>query len=245
MINNLNFGNNAFRFSRVVKILFAFLFLVSFSSCSLAQRSKAGNGNVTIENRAVSFFYNLNTSGVFKVVLQPGETESVKVETDENLQELIIVDVKNETLYLSMKKNSNFRNATKMTIYVTFKNLVEVKNSMVGNLSTNGVIKQDKLKYTSSAVGASNLEIEVNELDLNISAVGKTEITGKATNCKFVNSAIGSFDGSELIVENMKLKNSAVGSTSVNAQNLDLKNSAVGKTTNKNKNASKIIDEDN
>jgi Putative auto-transporter adhesin, head GIN domain len=245
MLNNVKFRNNAFGITKAGKKLFGFLLVATFTNCSFAQRNQSGSGTVTAESRPVTSFNKIIAAGVFKVILKQTGTESVTVETDDNLQKLVLVEVSGETLTLTMKKNSNFRNSTKMNVYVTLKNITELNNSMVGNLSSDGVLKTDNFKYTSSAVGGCDISVDVTKLDLNISAVGKTEITGKATNCKFINSAVGSFEGSDLIVENMKLNNSAVGRTTVNAQNLDLKNSAVGKTINKNKTASKAVEEDN
>jgi hypothetical protein len=217
-----------------MKILIFFFLVSSFYGCLPAQNRKTGSGHVTTENRPVSSFNTIDANGVFKVVLKQGTEESVFVETDDNLQELVQVHVENNTLKLDMKKNSNFGKATKMTVTVNFKSVDAIKNNLVGSLSSNGPIHSGKLKYTSAAVGNTELSLDVSDLDLSLNAVGATLITGTATNCNFTNSAVGSFDGDQFIVESMKLKNNAVGSTSVNAKNLELDNNGVGKITNKN-----------
>jgi hypothetical protein len=217
-----------------MKFLMFFFAVSFFYGCLLAQNRKTGSGHVTTENRAVSGFNNIDANGVFKVVLKQGTEESVIVETDDNLQELIQVRVENNTLQLGMKKNSSFGKATKMTVTVNFKSVNAIKNNLVGSLVSDGTIHAEKLKYSSAAVGKTELNLDVSDLDLSLEAVGSTVITGKATNCNFTNTAVGSFDGDDFKVENMKLKNNAVGSTAVNAKNLELDNNGVGKITNKN-----------
>jgi Putative auto-transporter adhesin, head GIN domain len=220
-----------------------FFAILLFAGCSFAQNNVVGSGNVTTENRTISSFNKIKLDGVANVFLKQSGEESVKVEADDNLQELIIVEVKDNVLHVKMRKNSNFKKSKKMVVYISFKNIDELHNSLVGNLESDGAIKLDKLKYISSAVGKSSMHIEVENLDMNISAVGNTELEGKAKNCSFVNSAVGNFDGADLEVETIKLRNSAVGNTTYNAKNADVKNSAIGKTKNKNKNAAKAAEE--
>jgi Putative auto-transporter adhesin, head GIN domain len=209
--------------------------------CStFAQKNQIeGSGNVTTQSRTISSFKKIELDGVFKVQLKQGGEDAVQVEADDNLQDLITVSVANETLKVGMKKKINFKKSKKMIVHITFKDINEINNKLVGHLSGIGAITLDKLKYTSNAVGHTELDLKVTDLEMNLSSVGHTNLEGKVTTCNFTNSAVGNFDGSELVVENMKLNNSAVGNTTINAQNLNLKNSAIGKLTNKNKTAKK------
>jgi hypothetical protein len=223
-----------------MKHLIILLCMAALYCSTFAQKNQIeGSGNVTKQSRTITSFKKIELDGVFKVQLKQGNEEGIAVEADDNLQELITVSVENEILKIGMKKKINFRKSKKMIVHVTFKNIDEINNKMVGHLTGEGAIKLDKLKYTSSAVGHTELDLTVSDLDMNLTSVGHTTLEGKVTTCNFTNSAVGNFDGGELVVDNMKLKNSAVGNTIVNAQNLNVKNSAMGKLMNKNKSAKK------
>lgn len=218
-----------------MKTILSLLLVVTITSCKISFNGKRGSGNVTTENRSISNFTKIKAEGVFKVYLKQTDVDGVKVETDDNLQEYIEVFVKDQTLMVRMKKNTSIGNSTKMNVYVSFKQVDEIVNSMVGNLESEGAINADKLTFISTAVGGTALDLIVNNLDMNISAVGNTKISGKAENCNFVNSAVGNFDGKDLLIKNLTLKNTAVGNTTYNALSEKIDNSAIGKTTNVNK----------
>jgi hypothetical protein len=207
--------------------------LFTCTSCiSIGQRSIKGSGNVTTEKKQVTDFENLDISGVFNVILKQSDKADVTVEADDNLQQYVIVENRNNTLYVKTKEKINIRGAKKTNIYISLVNISKLKNSLVGNLSTSGVIALKNIDINTSAVGNTTLNVKVDNLSLQISAVGNTDIEGSAPNCSITNSAVGNLDAAKLAVEKMTLKNSAVGNTTVNAKTLTLDNNAVGKTKN-------------
>ncbi len=223
-----------------MKHLIILLCMAALYCSTFAQKNQIeGSGNVNTQNRTINSFKKIELDGIFKVQLKQGNEETVQVETDDNLQDLVTVTVTNEILKVSMKKKMNFRNSKKMIVHISFKNIDEINNKLVGHVNGEGTLTLEKLKYISNAVGHTELDLKVTNLDMDLSTVGHTTLSGKVATCNFVNSSVGNFDGGELVVDNMKLKNNAVGKTTINAQNLGLKNSAIGKLTNKNKSAKK------
>jgi hypothetical protein len=215
-----------------MKLVIGVIIMASIICSNTACKQKTGSGKVTTQSRAVNGFNKIKLAGVFKVILRQDNIDAVKVETDDNLQPYVEVMVNNQTLLIRMKENTSITKATKMIVYVSFKNINEIQNKMVGNLVSDGTINADKLTYISTAVGGTNLALAVNNLDMNISAVGNTTLTGKAITCNFVNSAVGNFDGKELLIDNLTIKNTAVGNTYYNALTEKVDNNAVGKMTN-------------
>ncbi len=217
-----------------MKLLVSLLLCFSLVSCTLAQRGIKGSGNIITENRTVSDFNKLELSGVFNVVITQGNENKVSVETDDNLQELVIIENNGSTLVAKNKRGSRFKKSTKMIVYITYKNLTDIKNSLVGNLSSSNLLAQPNFNYKSSAVGNADLKLEVNTLNIDISAVGNTRIEGKATNCDLNNSSVGNYMAGDLIVEDMTLHNTAVGNTTYHAKKVSKRTgSPVGKSTNK------------
>ncbi len=72
-------------------IVLAFLSL-AFSGCSMVSlgRQLRGSGNVTTEQREVTAFTAITVSGVGEVVITQGDTDRLTVETDDNLQGVMI-----------------------------------------------------------------------------------------------------------------------------------------------------------
>jgi Putative auto-transporter adhesin, head GIN domain len=217
-----------------MKFLLNLLLCLSLVSCTLAQRGVKGSGTVTTENRPVSDFSKLELSGVFNVVIAQGSENKVSVETDDNLQELVTIENNGSTLIAKNKRGSRFRKSTKMNVYITYKNITDIKNTLVGNLSSSNLLAQSSFNYKSSAVGNTDLKLEVSTLNIDISTVGNTKIEGKATTCDLNNSSVGNYIAGNLIVEEMALHNSAVGNTTYHAKKVTKRTgSPVGKSTNK------------
>ena len=80
-----------------------------------------GSGNVVTKDRAVQPFDAIDASGVYSLVLIQGNKEEVKIEADDNLQELFEVKNEGSKLKVNMKKDVNFNSATKLKVTITFK----------------------------------------------------------------------------------------------------------------------------
>jgi Putative auto-transporter adhesin, head GIN domain len=214
------------------KILFAFAAMLGTTGM-YAQGNDGRNANVVNREVSVGDFSAIDLSGVMNVYLGKGDKTAVRVEADEKVQDKIEVGTTGNTLFVKTKKGK-ISNVKKINVYITFVNLSEIHNKLVGNLKSNDLINEKNLLYKSSAVGNTNLQLDVQNLNVEISAVGNTEFTGKATNCDFDNSSIGNVRAGGLLVDNMNLKTSAVGNLEYNAKNtVSLKSNGIGKVTNK------------
>ena len=61
-----------------------------------------GSGNVITKEISVKSFDELNASGVFNLLLSQGDKESLKIEADDNLMDLFIVENEGSTLKIKM-----------------------------------------------------------------------------------------------------------------------------------------------
>ena len=110
------------------KMLLALTIGATLSQTAIAQNNKSetleGNGKSVTKDIAVSSFSELKASGVYELRLSQGDKESVKIEADENLQDLFQVKNEGNKLVIDMKKlkNINLKSKNKMRVYVTFKN---------------------------------------------------------------------------------------------------------------------------
>ena len=207
------------------------LVLLTCHSCIFANNGKEkGNGNVTTEQRTVSPFSSIKIGGVMNVYLTQGDTESVTVEIDENLQQY--VTVRNDGNMLILDSKDKFRKATKNNVYITLKNIDGLNIGGVGNIQTQTAIKSDRLKLGVGGVANLRLEVDCSALEADCNSVGKIELRGITSELTVKNSGVGSITTKELKAEKVSVINSGVGKVHVYAsQELTINNSGVGNVT--------------
>ena len=161
------------KFATVIPVIAGLLMITLFSSFIIK-----GNGNVVSEKRNVSEFTAIDVSHGFDVIITQGDACTVEVEADENLQEVIVTKVKNGVLHAYAKES--IRKATKMTIYISFKELEMLEASGAVDLETAGVVTGRKLEVRCS--GASDLElfVEYEDIRIDVSGASDLDIEGSA-----------------------------------------------------------------
>ncbi len=214
-----------------MKNIYCSIIAVLLVSCnSLNTEGVMGSGKVTPKIYDVTHFKEIDISVVFDVVIVPSDTEKVIVETDENLQDLVLVENGKDKLIIKMKPLTNITKKTKgkITIYTT--GLNKITNTSVGTLENEGVLNSKKMILNNSAVGNVNLKIKSEDLIFNNTGVGNTDLKGNSDNVTIKNSAVGNLDTVDLKSMNLDLQNHAVGNTVVFAdKEITINNSAVGK----------------
>lgn len=193
-----------------------------------------GSGNVITKDIPVKSFDQLTSHGVFSLQLSQGDKESVKIEGEDNLIELITVENEGSTLEISMKKDVDIHSKKKMTVYVTFKNLKTMNLSMVGGTSSTEQLKFADLKFKNQSVGSVNLDMALQSLNLENESVGSLRLKGTAENAVIKSNSVGSIQAADFVVQKMEVDNNGVGSATVNAEKeLKVSDSFLGKVSNK------------
>ena len=226
--------------------LFLGISLLSFSLSLEAQKEEKdwkdkprieGSGNIITKEITVKPFDELSIGGVFNVFISQGSKEQLKIEADDNLQELFEVKNEGSKLIISMKKDVNFHSKgdkNKMKVYITFRNLKTMELKTVGNITSEENLNFDNLKIKNGSVGSVNLKLTAKTLDIENNSVGNFTLTGKADKAIIKHHGVGSFKASNLLVQTMDIDASGVGSAEVNAEKeLKVKDSFLGKVSNK------------
>lgn len=222
------------------KLLSVVLMAAGFIGSAQAQKWKddrkkiEGSGNVVTKDVAVKSFDELSASGIYSLQLVQGSSESVKIEADDNLQELFEVKNEGSKLVIGMKKDVNIQTKGKLKVYVTFRKLKNMDLNMVGNVSSDKSLSFDDLKIHNNSVGSVDLQLTAGKLEIKNQSVGNVKLSGKADNAIVKNSGVGSLQAASLVVQTMDIDNSGVGSAEVNAEKeLKVKDSFLGKVKNK------------
>ncbi len=181
---------------KTLKLALAGMMLLTLTYSSVKAQTK-GNGNVTSQERQVSSFDAIQVGCAIHLILSQGDNQSVKVETDENLQDRITTKVTNGTLHLNC---DNIKDPTKMNVYVTAVSLSSLEASGAAKVTGETPIKSPEAfgLYTSGAA-KTNLTIETGTFTNETSGAASNTISLTATNATTEISGAG----------NMTLKGSA------------------------------------
>jgi hypothetical protein len=218
---------------KVLLILFA---LVQLTLNAQDKKVLEGNGKKVTKDINISSFEALKASGVYDLKLTQGNSESVKIEGDENLLDLFIVKNEGKTLVIEMKKmedtNIKFKNNVK--IFVNFKNLSSMDLKTVGAVSNEGSLSFKDLEMNNKSVGDVNLKLTANKVNINNKSVGNFKLSGKADDAVMKSNGVGSLEAGDFIVQTVYIENHGVGNAKVNAvKQLKVKDHSLGKVQNK------------
>jgi hypothetical protein len=192
-----------------------------------------GSGNVIIKDVNVQSFNELSASGLFHVILKQGGKEEVKIEAEDNLQDLFEVKNEGSRLVIGMKKDMNIQTKKTMKVYVTFKSLKSLELKTVGNISSDGSLSFGDLKIENKSVGNVDLSLTAQSVNMENKSVGNVKLNGKADNAVIKNKSVGNIEATAFVVQKMEIDNDGVGSAKVNVEKeLKVKDSFLGKVSN-------------
>lgn len=213
-------------------IIVALAALYTLSSC----HSTKGNGHIVSDKRGVGDFTKLNINGVFPVELtQDGGEPWLKVQTDDNLQDLVVTSNEHGELKIWLEgKNIDMEKPGKVKLFVNVKDLRELTFESVGNLTTPQQLKLDSLQVNSESVGRLELNLKADYLRANLNSVGATTLKGNVREARINNKSVGVLHAFDLKTETVMIHNTAIGAAEVYADSaFYIRSSAVGTLTYK------------
>ena len=193
-----------------------------------------GSGNVITKTVNVQPFNEIDVSGVFSLKLSQGSKEEVKIEADDNLQDLFEVKNEGSKLTVTMKKETNFNSKKGVKVYISFKKLTSMDLKTVGNVSSEESLSFDDVRIGNKSVGSVDLKLTAQSVDLVNKSVGDIKLNGKADNAVIRNNSVGNINAADFVVQKMDINNNGIGSAEVNAaKEIKVKDSFLGRVNNK------------
>lgn len=199
-------------------LLFALLFLTL--SCNNAQNwlgsGIKGEGPIVKQAIEVDQFtgFTLTTSG--NVYLKRGNTQSVEIESHQNIIDNI--ERKVEDKIWKIKFDKNVRNYKELNIYITIPTLSRAYISGSGDIiSEDKFTGLDELQVGISGSGDIKLDVEANKIQSKISGSGDIALRGKARDLEIRISGSGDISGYNLVVDNCNVSISGSGDVEVHA----------------------------
>lgn len=167
----------------------------AFTSCTVL----TGSGNIVKQTRNVHPASEINVSTGLRCEITQGDTFEVVVETDENIQDYVIVKNSGDD-ELNVRLKSNYRYQANVVVYVTTPiinevsanagctvNIPEWKTSKADGSSTSGAtlnignLVANEVELSASSGSSLNATIDVNKLESEASSGSSINVQGKAT----------------------------------------------------------------
>lgn len=191
------------------------LFVVALTIAIPVTAGVRGDGNLTKKSHAVGEFDAITVSGARTVYLSQGDEFSVIVETDENIQEFVTVEVKNKTLQFGFSKNITKYN--ELNFYVTAPAYTKIKASGASDVKSMGTLKGDNIQLIVSGASDVKLDIEYNSVEADLSGASDLTIGGTTVTSAIECSGASDFHGKGLVSETSVVRASGASSCFVNA----------------------------
>ncbi len=176
----------------------------------------SGNGNVVEETRDISGFIGVEVSTGIDVYLTQGDEFEVMVEADENLQDVILTELKGDRLVVRTD-HRNIRNAKSKKVHISLPELSELKISSAGDCVGQTPFQCEDLRLSISSAGDLTLEVEADRIDLDISSSGDARISGSAAEFDASLSSAGDLNAFDLVAGIVDVSVSSAGNASVHA----------------------------
>ena len=212
------------------KILLALLLvtaMITGTACNV--RSIRGSGNLVTETRQVRNFDRISLSGSGEVILTQGGSESLTIESDDNVMEYVEAVVEGGTLKLGFKNGFNIISTTRLVFRVGIDTLSGLSVSGSGKVEADR-IDTDRLKADVS--GSGNIliaDLTASEVNADISGSGEINLTGEVQAQDVSVSGSGKYLGENICSASVTVRVSGSGNAMVCATGtLDARTSGSG-----------------
>jgi hypothetical protein len=201
--------------------LLSFLGLVIFCSCNYMDGKRVeGNGNVVKRDRNTSGkFHSVDVSGALSVYVKQDSSQAVRVEADENLQELIDIHEENGTLYISPRDNFNLDPSNDaIKIFVTAPHFRNLEVTGASNIySENRLTSSETLGVHLTGASEARLDIKAPRINAEMTGASHIALSGETKDLDIEGAGASGVKCFDLKTENTKLDISGACSAEVYA----------------------------
>ncbi|GEP90261.1 Putative auto-transporter adhesin, head GIN domain [Chitinophaga terrae (ex Kim and Jung 2007)] len=187
-----------------------------FMSFRFDNERVTGNGNQKEENRPVDAFNSVAVSGIYNVILEQGNSCTLRIEAEENLLPYIETKVKGSTLGIGTKNGYNIEPTKKINVYITMKDIKTLSSSGISTFTSKGTLRSDNLELGLSGKTRVDLDINVRKLKVGTSGASLVNLKGNAASAEYGISGAGEVAALDLNTDDAEIGVSGSGKVSVN-----------------------------
>ena len=195
----------------IVLLLLAATFTVTACDANIVN----GSGDLITETREVSGFDSIDLSGSGEVIVTQGGSESLAVETDDNVMEHVETEVRGGTLHLGFEEGFNLIDPTRLIFTVGVDDLSELSVSGSGSVESEG-LDTDRFNVTVSGSGDVQIaDLTADSVEAKISGSGNVDLAGEAATQDVTISGSGKYRAGDLASESVEVSISGSGQATV------------------------------
>jgi hypothetical protein len=177
----------------------------------------AGSGHVITESREVSNFDQVSLSSVGELVITQGDEESLEIEAEDNVVPKIETEVRERTLYISMKRPfpETVIPTKPIRFHLTMKEITGILFSGAGSIRGSS-FETERLELAISGAGRVDISsLSAEELEITLSGVGDLHVAGEVPEQEVNLSGSGAYDARGLESEVTTVTISGAGSATL------------------------------
>jgi hypothetical protein len=175
-----------------------------------------GNGQVSTVTYKVPAFTGIEVGAAFTVELIQGETPSVRVQTDANLQPVITLTVIEGVLHVASQRD--LRNPTQLKVTITNDRFASIQVGGSCQLTGSAPLYGSTLALTLRDAAQTELALAYDTCVVDLSGASRLSLTGSAQRATFTVSGVGVLAAYALAAEQVTASVSGAGSAQVHAQ---------------------------
>lgn len=178
-----------------------------------------GNGNITTSEHRTGPFHSVEVGGAIHVyVRQDSAMQPIKVETDENLQDLVEITESNGVLYIAPENHFNLSPSRDIRVYVAAPHFRGLSVSGASWIRGENKLMSNET-FELGASGASEIKLDLKAPRINAETSGASDITlsGETRDLSLQGSGASHFRCTDLLTENTSVGVSGASSADVHA----------------------------
>jgi hypothetical protein len=193
--------------------------ILSIIACNTRVRVIQGSGNVITETRQVSNFDSIDLSGTGVVIVTQGGSESLTIETDDNVMEHVKAEVEGGTLKLGLETGiltgANIQSTSRLIFYVGVDDLTGLSTSGSGEVESDRIVT-GRLDLSVSGSGSVRIvDLTANDVKADISGSGEIDLDGDVAAQDIDVSGSGIFQAGDMCSSMVKVSVSGSGNATV------------------------------
>jgi len=194
-------------------LLIVLLLGTLFLSACAGLRVVRGTGDMTEENREVSGFNAVALDGVGTIFIEQGDSESLRIEAEDNLMKFLRTEVEGGTLKLTVREGINIVPTQGVFYYLTVRDLEEIAVNGLGNVDLPD-LKTPRLVLEINGGGEINVQnLETGSLDVGINGLGSLNMDGGQVQGQNISiDGGGSYDARHMLSETADVSIKGLGS---------------------------------
>lgn len=205
-------------YCRSFSSVFLPVFIAISVSCVSCHPGVSGNGDVVTAERETGPFDRLEIAGIFNIFISQGPKESLRIEADENLHQLVETTLEEGKLFIGWKDSLTLSHAEKLDLYVTVRDLNRLVITGVGETKTTSPLNLENIALEISGVGSTDLEIYCKKADADFTTVGDISLRGSADEMRLAVSGAGNLSAFGFVVKRLFVNASGIGNAEVHAE---------------------------